>query len=48
MSKERTVLLRTNSLSVEASEAAVRARPTTVASDELERCATNGQRDARW
>jgi hypothetical protein len=34
MSKERTVLLRTTSFSVEAGEAAVRARPATVASDE--------------
>jgi hypothetical protein len=34
MSKERTVLLRITSFSVEAGEAAVRARPATVASDE--------------
>ena len=34
MSKERTVLLRTTSFSVEAGEAAVGARPATVASDE--------------
>jgi hypothetical protein len=33
MSKERTVLLRTASFSVEAGEAAVGARPATVASD---------------
>ena len=33
MSKERTVLLRTNSFSVEAGEAAVGARPT-IASDD--------------
>jgi hypothetical protein len=36
MSKERTVLLRTTSFSVEAGEAAAGARPATVASDELE------------
>src|SRR3954468_5625001 len=34
MSKERTVLLRTTSFSVEAGEAAVGARPATVASDD--------------
>jgi len=34
MSKERTVLLRTTSFSVEAGETAVGARPATVASDE--------------
>ena len=34
MSKERTVLLRTTSFSVEAREAAVGARPATVASDD--------------
>ena len=34
MSKERTVLLRTTTVSVEAGEAAVGAHPATVASDE--------------
>jgi len=34
MSKERTVVVRTTNLSVEAGEAAVGARPATVASDE--------------
>jgi hypothetical protein len=34
MSKERTVLVRTTSFSVEAGEAAVGARPATVASDD--------------
>src|SRR3954469_10618748 len=37
MSKGRTVLLRTTSFSVKAGEAAVGARPATVASDEQER-----------
>ncbi len=38
MSKERTVLLRTTSFSVQTGEAAVGARPATVASDENRYC----------
>jgi hypothetical protein len=41
MSKERTVLLRTTSFSVEAGEAAVGARPATVASDDKAALATD-------
>jgi hypothetical protein len=44
MSKERTVLLRTTSFSVEAGEAAVGARPATIASDEKQQLRRHG----RW
>ena len=43
MTKERTVLLRTTGFSVESGEAAVGARPATVASDEEERFRTVGR-----
>jgi hypothetical protein len=47
MSKERTVVLRTASLSVEAGEAAVGARPATVASDEKQQSITQSEPSRR-